>query len=248
MKRLNIILVLLVFILLAGSTFSFGKWILDLENGAVFSGYNDARIPGEGGTLFSLSEQLKTESKYYYRIRAGFEFSERHHISALFAPLTLKASGTLPYAIDFAGQIYAAQTRLNATYTFNSYRLSYRYTLVKRETFQLGLGLTAKIRDAVIKISSASQSSEKKNVGPVPLINFSLLWEFASPLAFLLEGDALAAPQGRAEDVMAALVYPLSDQVNVRAGYRILEGGADNDEVYTFTLLHYALFGVCLFF
>ena len=60
----------------------------------------------------------------------------------------------------------------------------------------------------------------------------------------IFEGDALAAPQGRAEDVLIAATYPLSDRFKILAGYRILEGGADNDEVYTFSLFHYAAFGL----
>jgi hypothetical protein len=34
----------------------------------------------------------------------------------------------------------------------------------------------------------------------------------------------------------------------VRVGYRLLEGGADVDEVYTFALLHYAVGGLALRF
>jgi hypothetical protein len=33
-----------------------------------------------------------------------------------------------------------------------------------------------------------------------------------------------------------------------RAGYRVLEGGADNDEVYTFSMFHYAVAGVAVRF
>jgi hypothetical protein len=29
----------------------------------------------------------------------------------------------------------------------------------------------------------------------------------------------------------------------MRAGYRLLEGGSDNDEVYTFAAIHYATIG-----
>jgi hypothetical protein len=65
-------------------------------------------------------------------------------------------------------------------------------------------------------------------------------------LSFLLEGDALAAPQGRAEDVLVAAGYRLSDKISLKAGYRILEGGADNDEVYNFTLLSYAAVGIVI--
>jgi len=54
----------------------------------------------------------------------------------------------------------------------------------------------------------------------------------------LIEGDALAAKQGRAEDVLIAATYEFSDHFVSRAGYRMLEGGADNDEVYNFGLFH----------
>ena len=32
--------------------------IVDLETGAVFTGYNNVRIPGDQGTLFSLKDDL----------------------------------------------------------------------------------------------------------------------------------------------------------------------------------------------
>lgn len=77
----------------------------------------------------------------------------------------------------------------------------------------------------------------------MPLIHFRLFWKFTKKFALLLDGDALAAPQGRAEDVFAGIIFKASDKINLKAGYRILEGGADNDEVYNFTWLNYASIG-----
>ena len=62
----------------------------------------------------------------------------------------------------------------------------------------------------------------------------------------LLDADALAAPQGRAEDVLVALTWAARDGVGIYAGYRTLEGGADNDEAYNFAWLHYGAVGVRL--
>ena len=39
-------------------------------------------------------------------------------------------------------------------------------------------------------------------------------------------------------------VFRVSDRVDVDLGYRLLEGGADNEEVYTFAFFHYAVAGV----
>ncbi|HBE43801.1 MAG TPA: hypothetical protein DDW27_21925, partial [Bacteroidales bacterium] len=129
-----------------------------------------------------------------------------------------------------------------------SYRVTYRYDIVQKPKVDFGLGLTAKIRDAKIDLTSGELYSEKVNVGFVPIINFRLHWKPYERLGVLFEGDALAAPQGRAEDVLLAATYKVTDNLGIKAGYRILEGGADNDEVYTFSLFHYGAVGLLISF
>ncbi len=217
---------------------------IDIESGAVFTGYNNVRIPGNAGTLFSLKNDLNPEPNAFIRIRAGYTINSRHSISLLYAPLTVKSNGSTNKQINFEGVTFPSNTALNASYQFNSYRITYRYDIVKKAKIEFGLGFTAKIRDAEIALKSQGLAASKKNVGFVPIINFRLHWKMNNKVGVLFEGDALAAPQGRAEDVQLAGTYKLSDQFLVRFGYRILEGGAANDEVYNFTLIHYASVGV----
>jgi len=217
---------------------------IDLESGAVFTGNNNVRIPGNQGTLFSLKDDLISKTAFFYRIRLSYTIKSRHTISLLYAPLETKSEGSVSRDILFEGVTFPANSELKGTYKFNSYRLTYRYDFVKKPEFEFGLGLTAKIRDAKIALSSPGLASEKTNVGFVPLINFRLLWNIDDNFGLLLDGDALAAPQGRAEDVLVAVTYKLSSGFGIRAGYRILEGGADNDEVYNFSLFHYASVGI----
>jgi hypothetical protein len=217
---------------------------IDLESGAVFTGKNNVRIPGNQGTLFSLKDDLISKTAFFYRIRLSYTIKSRHTISLLYAPLETKSEGSVSRDILFEGVIFPANTELSGTYKFNSYRLTYRYDFVKNPGFEFGLGLTGKIRDAKIALTSPGLVSKKTNVGFVPLINFRLLWNIDDNFRLLLDGDALAAPQGRAEDVLVAVTYKLSDGFGIRAGYRILEGGADNDEVYNFSLFHYASVGI----
>jgi hypothetical protein len=219
---------------------------VDLESGAVFSGYNDVRIPGDTGTLFSLSEDLDPETSVFFRVKLHYAVSDRTDLSILIAPLEIQAGGQVGEDIYFEGETFPADEPLDATYRFNSYRLTYRYDLYETPDLKFGLGLTAKIRDAEIRLTSGDVESQKSNVGFVPLVNFRLLWSLGHRLSLLVDGDALAAPQGRAEDVLAALQYRISEGLAIKAGYRILEGGADNDEVYNFALLNYAVIGLAL--
>lgn len=218
--------------------------LIDLESGYVFTGYNNVRIPGDQGTLFSLKTDLKSKAEIFYRLRASYTVKSRHTISLLYAPLEIRSEGRVTNDIFFEGVVFPANVQLDGTYKFNSYRLSYRYDIVNKPGIVFGLGFTAKIRDAKISLDSPGLAAEKANVGFVPIINFRLFCKLDDKFGFLLDGDALAAPQGRAEDVQIAGTYKLSDNFGIRAGYRILEGGADNDEVYNFALFHYASFGI----
>jgi len=63
-----------------------------------------------------------------------------------------------------------------------------------------------------------------------------------------VEAEGLAAPQGRAGDVAFKGEWALSPRVSLSAGIRLLEGGADNDEVYNFATFVYAVGGVSVRF
>jgi hypothetical protein len=224
-----------------------GQASFDLETGAVATGYNNVRIPGDEGTLFSLKDDLISKTEIFFRLRANYTIKSRHTLSLLYAPLETVSKGDVPYDILFEGVTFPANTDLTGTYKFNSYRFTYRYEIVLKPKFEFGLGFTAKIRDAKIAMASAGLGSEKTNVGFVPIINFRILWKPYEKFGVLLEGDALAAPQGRAEDVLIAATYRISDRLGLKAGYRILEGGADNDDVYNFALFNYAAAGILIY-
>jgi len=246
-KRLYFFATFILFLTIFRITSLNAQAVIDIEAGLVSTGYNDVRIPGDQGTLFSLNEDLEANFKIFYRIRVNYNLSSRHSLSLLYAPLTVLSDGRLSDDIMFADVIFPANSDLDATYRFNSYRLTYRYDIVQKPKLDFGLGFTAKIRDAKITLASQGLYGEKINVGFVPIINFRLLWRLDDKFGFMIDGDALAAPQGRAEDILVAATYRLSKRVGLKAGYRILEGGADNDEVYPFSLFHYASVGLFLY-
>jgi len=249
MRRQKCFLFLSILIL-AAPVIGYGEWFLDVEGGWVWCTKNDVRIPGDTGTPFSLANDFSLDSKFAYRVRLGYKFHPRHSLSVLYAPLSLNAEGRVNKEIFFNGVTFPANASLQALYTFNSYRLTYRYELVTSQRWQVGIGFTAKIRDAEIRVEDPTQSSSKTDLGIVPLFHLRVKWAFLDTMALLLEGDALASPggQGRAEDVLLALVYSPSSRMALKLGYRILEGGADVESVYNFSLLQYLVGGVIISF
>lgn len=218
---------------------------LDLESGAVWNSKANVRIPNAGGTPFSLTKDLGADDpKAFFRGRLTWHVGERHDISLLYAPLELDYRGQFNRPVQFAGTNFAAGTPTNGTFRFDSYRLTYRYNFVQTEECVFGLGLTAKVRDAEVSLNQPGRSASNANTGFVPLVNYRLLWRFSKPFSLLTEGDALGASQGHAIDASAAIQWHATDSLSFRIGYRILDGGADSDTVYTFNRFHYSMVGV----
>jgi opacity protein-like surface antigen len=221
------------------------RWTFELEGGPVWQSYNDVEIPNDGtATRFSLYDLAGSGPTFGGRLYATWSFAERHGLRLLLAPLTLQGEGVPDGPIDFAGASYGAGAPVEATYTFNSYRLSYRYRLHAGDRTAAWVGFTAKVRDAVIELEQGATTSRKTDLGFVPLLHLAGDWRFAPRWTASVDIDALAGGPGRAEDAALEIGYHVSDGWTVQLGYRTVEGGADVEEVYTFAWLHYAVASV----
>jgi hypothetical protein len=217
---------------------------IEMESGAVWSSRNSVRIPGDSGTRFNLNGLTGNGPNFFARINATYDFNRRHGIRVLYAPLQISGAGTLTEATRFDGTDFAAGVPTEATYKFNSYRVTYRYRFRDTERSDWRVGLTLKVRDAKIALRQGSLYDEKTDLGVVPLLHLYGEQRLTDRWRFIFDFDGLAAPQGRAFDVAVKVGYDVTPQWQVQAGYRTLEGGADNDRVYNFAWLNYALLGI----
>lgn len=223
---------------------SYAEFSFDFESGAVWTDKTDIRIPNEGGTFFSLADDLNADDpRAFFRGRVTWHITPKHDLSVLVAPLEMDYSGSFDRPVFFNGSDFLANTPTTALFRFDSYRLTYRYNFVRTDKVTFGMGVTAKIRDAEVALTQNGRTTADSNTGFVPLINYQFAWRFARNFSLYSEGDALGASQGYAVDVAAALQWHLTDNFALRLGYRILDGGADSDSVYTFNRFHYTTIG-----
>lgn len=80
-------------------------------------------------------------------------------------------------------------------------------------------------------------------MGFVPLLHLYAAYRFPG-FSLYFEGDGLAGGPGRAFNLFLARASPSLKNYQSKVGYRFLEGGADVDEVYNFTLVHYGIIGL----
>ncbi len=240
MKKFYFILSVILF----SAFLNASAWI-DIESGAVFTAYNDVQIPSDNGTKFSLKDDITPKTRPFYRIQLGYRFNERHNLFALYAPLTVKSSSRISRDISFQGTTFTEGSVIDATFRFDSYRLTYTYTFYRTDSLLFSAGITGKIRDAEIKLSDAEKSASRKNTGFVPLIHVNIEWFPKNNISLMIDGDGLVAPQGRAEDFLFAFKYYINNNIDIRAGYRFLEGGSDGGgDMYTFSMFNYIITGV----
>jgi hypothetical protein len=236
-------LVVTVLLFLAAAAARAGELRASLEGGVAWQTRNDFRIPGDAGTLVDLAA-YEPGPFTAFRGALTWDLTPRQSLRLLAAPLRVEAAFTPESPVVFQDIVFPAGQPVEAVYVFNSYRLTWYRRFSPGAKWSLRLGATLKLRDAQIAIAGAPGRSAKDDIGLVPLVHLGARYQATDRLALELEADALAAPQGRAEDVSLKGVVRVSERVEVDVGYRLLEGGADNDEVHTFAFFHYAVAGV----
>lgn len=214
---------------------------VELEAGPVWQSYNDVEIPNDGSaTRFSLYDLVGAGPWAGGRLYVTWHLNANHSFRGLAAPFSLTESGVPAQQVRFAGQTYQAGLPVRATYTFDSYRLGYRYRAYRGERTTAWIGFTAKLRDATIALRQGGTSSRKDDLGFVPLLHAAGDWRLAGPWRLSFEAEGLAGGPGRALDAALEVAYD-QERWSVEAGYRTVEGGADVPEVYTFAWLHSAV-------
>jgi len=217
------------------------QWSFGVEAGPVWQSRNDVQIPGDTGTRFSLADFAGTGPFPFVRLELTYDINTRHSLRFLLAPFEYTETGTFNNDVFFVDQTFVAGQPAEASYRFNSYRATYRYLFYRNEKWRWRVGVTAKIRDAEITLKQAGKYASDSNTGIVPLLNLYGVYQPAERWNLIIDFDGLASPQGRALDLGLIARYDLSRQWFVGGGYRMLEGGADNSEVYNFALFNYLL-------
>ncbi len=220
------------------------QWTIDLESGIAFQSYNQVRIPNEQGTTFDFTEDFNTKGPVIpFRARLGYTFQGKNHFIVLYAPITVKYEGAAPFNINFQNTDFEESSQIEGLYKFNSYRLTYRRDFISNRNWIVGAGLTAKIRDARISLTNEEGLRDWKNdIGFVPLVHLFTEYRF-DKYSIYFEGDGLAGGPGRAFDLFLGGRMAISQFLSAKVGYRLLEGGANIDEVYNFTLVNFATVG-----
>ncbi|MDF3129571.1 hypothetical protein P0Y35_10235 [Kiritimatiellaeota bacterium B1221] len=212
-------------------------WQVTLEGGPVWFSRNDVAVPGDEGTKFNLLDLTGDGPDFAARIMVDTRIKEKHHLRLTLAPIATEGTGTLDKEVLFRSTFFSADTPTKSEYEFNTYRLGYRYVWRDDAKWELGAGATLLVRDAKIELSQNGVTETETDLGVVPLLNFYARRTLSEDFSLVFDLIGAAAPQGRAFDLGLMLKWQGEGDWFGAAGLRSIEGGADNDTVYTFAWL-----------
>lgn len=216
-----------------------GPWTLDLETGLTSTRYNSAQVPKATGTEVDLARLVGKEWRTFGRISLIYQDRSGGSWKILYAPFRQSGTGSLGAATSFAGQNFAPGDA-EATYRFDSYRLTYR----KPWKGGWSVGGTLKIRDAEIRLRQGATVASESNTGFVPLLHIYGEGKLAAGFDYEVELDGLAGGPGRAIDLSLRVKRQLGPATTGFLGYRVLEGGADVPRVKNFAWVNYITAGL----
>lgn len=220
-----------------------GGLTVDVEAAAAWQAMNDAQSPNDAsGTRFAVDGLTGSGPFFAPRLELSMPVMPGHEVRLVAAPLRVEGRGTLASPVDFEGESFDDAT--SARYRFDSYRATWRRTFLESDLWTLKGGLTAKIRDAEIRLQGGGVSASRSDTGFVPLLHFYAERRIDERSRVLFDADGLASSRGRAIDLSLRYLFDVRSGVSAFGGYRILDGGADNDSVYSFARFHYLTFGV----
>lgn len=202
---------------------------LNFELGQTKTAFNRFAIPNTSEDRVSLPVDDTVTS---YRLMGLFDLENGNQIYFLVAPLASKYNFRAEKNFEFDREIFTQGIDTEVDYKFNSYRLGYLWNW-NFKLLRVWAGFVGKIRDAKIKVSQASTSKSFDNVGFVPLASFGFEYNMRNYLSFYSHTDALTSRQGSAYDSQLEIRFNMK-QTAFSIGKRILGGGADNDNVYSF--------------
>jgi hypothetical protein len=201
---------------------------------------NEFRVPKQGGT----DVQFPDSSQMYYRVEGSWDWNERHGLRFVVAPFSYSEKINTTAPIVFDKTTFASNTETSLNFKFNSYRLGYVYHWIQDTNWTLDVGGTLKVRDALISVEQAGVEEKFTDFGFVPLLYLKVARHWNELWSTALTADGAGSPQGYAVDALIDIEYRWREAYTLSLGYRLLDGGADNDTLKTFSTIQYLSTGL----
>jgi hypothetical protein len=191
-------------------------------------------LPGRTGTAVSGERDLGLDSRNPQgRIQIMFRLRERNRLRVDFFQSNRRGDHVIARQILFGNQTFAANDRVTSSLDWREFSLTYTYSIIRTDRFEVGLGLAAHFIEADARgaVEAKQLRQEVSGAGVFPTIPLDLTWRISRRFAVTARGQYLHAAvnkfQGAIGEYHGDFQYRWKPNFSVGAGYTIMKYSLD---------------------
>jgi hypothetical protein len=200
------------------------------------------------GTRFRVEDVFGLEDETVFRLEAAWRFKPRHAVRLMYFDSARSGSRTLERDIEFGDESFPVGASATVDFDFTVTQLAYRYSLVKRDGFELdgsagihnidfGMGIRGTLSGPGGGSAFSGSESASTNA-PLPVIGIGMTWRMAGDVYLLAHAQYFQVEygdiDGRLTDLQAGLLWQFSKRIGAGASYNrfSLDVGAEDDDSF----------------
>jgi hypothetical protein len=186
-------------------------------------------MPNPAGTQINGEKDLGMDSRTPQgRIEIMFRLRERNRLRVDYFGSNRRADHLLTKEIQFGDQLFNAGDRATSSLDWRSFGLTYTYSFIRTDRFEVGTGLAVNFvqAEAIGAVPARNLRQEVSGSGAFPTIPLDLTWRISRRFAVVARGQYLRASvnnfQGSMAEYHGDFQYRWKPNFSLGAGYTIM--------------------------
>jgi hypothetical protein len=218
---------------------SLGTFVLDSDTEIRFDGDTSVGTPVDWEDTFGGGDQTRFRVDGHWR----FGDSGRHKARFMWFNSSRDGSKTIDDEIEFGGEVFPVDAKVDAEFSFDIYQLSYEYAFLKREQYELAGSIGVHYTSLSASLSAKAATSNGTLAGdieregdvdaPLPVIGLRGLW--ALPHDFFVDAGAqffalsIDEYDGNLQDYRVMVTWQPKKWLGIGLGYNQFSVDVDVD-------------------
>jgi hypothetical protein len=194
-------------------------------------------VPGITGTPVSGERDLGLDSRLPQgRIEIMFRLRERNRLRVDYFETNRRGDHVINRQIQFGDETFNATDRVTSSLDWREFGLTYTYSVLRTDRFEVGLGLAVHFLEAQARgaVQARSQRQEVSGAGAFPTIPIDVTWRISRRFALVGRAQYFHASVSNFEGSLAEyhgdLQYRWTPNFSLGAGWTTKRASLDVDD------------------
>jgi hypothetical protein len=196
-------------------------------------------LPGTTGTPVSGERGLGLDSRIPQgRIEIMFRLRERNRLRVDYFETNRRANHAISQQILFGDEIFTVNDRVTSSVQWRQFGLTYTYSVLRTDRFELGLGLGVDFVEAEVRgvVEAKQLRQEVSGAGAFPTIPLDFTWRISRRFAMVARAQYLHASVNNFEGSMGEyhgdFQYRWKPNFSLGAGYTVMKSFLQVDDAH----------------